>query len=147
MRPVSSLSRDSKVSFVFLGYLVLDGCCCNQSPEVPPLRERIDDVPWLVAHFLQALASDVGRPIARVSHEAMSALMAYRWPGNVRELEHVIGRAALKLLTTELLSSRSFQFKPEFLAKVMSEKQLSDEAEAMLKDAIKEVTSSMLAAA
>jgi hypothetical protein len=62
---------------------------------VPPLRERAGDVPLLVGHFLQKLSVDVGRPIARVSHEAMQALMAYRWPGNVRELENVVHRAML----------------------------------------------------
>jgi DNA-binding NtrC family response regulator len=63
--------------------------------EVPPLRERLDDIPALVAHFMRLFASDVGRPVTRIAPEALDALMAHRWPGNVRELQNVIHRAML----------------------------------------------------
>jgi two-component system, NtrC family, response regulator AtoC len=56
---------------------------------VPPLRERRNDIPLLVAHALQ------GTPARAVTEEAMDHLMAHDWPGNVRELVHVIGRAAV----------------------------------------------------
>jgi len=62
---------------------------------LPPLRERKEDIPALVAHFLEKHARDAGRRVSRVDPEAMARLMAYRWPGNVRELETVVHRALL----------------------------------------------------
>ncbi|HXW06566.1 MAG TPA: sigma-54 dependent transcriptional regulator [Vicinamibacterales bacterium] len=60
---------------------------------VPPLRERRDDIPLLVQHFLQKLAADLGRSAPGVSQEALRRLMAYPWPGNVRQLENAVERA------------------------------------------------------
>jgi DNA-binding NtrC family response regulator len=62
---------------------------------MPPLRDRPDDVPLLVAHFLKSFASDVGREVTRVTTDAMEALSRYRWPGNVRELQNAVHRAML----------------------------------------------------
>ena len=61
--------------------------------QLPPLRERREDIPLLVQHFLQRLAADSGRGTMTVSQEAMRRLMAYRWPGNVRQLENTVERA------------------------------------------------------
>src|SRR5215212_341525 len=61
--------------------------------QLPPLRDRRDDVPLLVQHFLQKLSADSGRGTITVSQEAMRRLMAYRWPGNVRQLENTVERA------------------------------------------------------
>ena len=61
--------------------------------ELPPLRERSDDVPVLVSHFVEKYAEELGKPIERVSDEAMRELVAYSFPGNVRELENIIERA------------------------------------------------------
>ncbi len=63
--------------------------------EVPPLRERLEDVPALVAHFMKVFRPDVGRDITRISSDALDALLAHRWPGNVRELQNVVHRAML----------------------------------------------------
>ncbi len=63
--------------------------------EVPPLRERKDDIP-LIAHFLvKKYAMKIGKPIDRVGPAALRRLVEYRWPGNVRELENVIERAVI----------------------------------------------------
>jgi len=62
---------------------------------LPPLRERIDDLPLLVGHFVAELAPSLGVPMVGVSDEAMSAMMHYPWPGNVRELRNVIERCLL----------------------------------------------------
>ena len=62
---------------------------------VPPLRERVSDIPLLVAHFLQKRAEDGTRAPDRVSAEALEALVLHPWPGNVRELENVLHRAVL----------------------------------------------------
>ena len=61
--------------------------------ELPPLRERISDVPLLVDHFIDKLARRTRSGVEGISAEAMAAMKAYRWPGNVRELENVIEHA------------------------------------------------------
>ncbi len=60
---------------------------------LPALRERREDIPLLVQHFLQRLTAETGRGPVTVSQEAMRRLMAYHWPGNVRELENAVERA------------------------------------------------------
>lgn len=62
--------------------------------DLPPLRERAEDIPLLVTHFLNKYARP-NEPPKRVSPEAMERLLAYRWPGNIRELENAIERAAV----------------------------------------------------
>src|SRR6476619_5449621 len=61
--------------------------------QLPPLRERRDDIPLLVQHFLQKLCADIKRPTVTVSQDALRRLMAYSWPGNVRQLENIVERA------------------------------------------------------
>ena len=61
--------------------------------QLPPLRDRREDVPVLVQHFLKKLSAESGRETLTVSQEAMRRLMAYHWPGNVRQLENVVERA------------------------------------------------------
>lgn len=60
---------------------------------LPPLRERPEDIPLLVDHFLRKFASENNKPIPQISPKALDILMRYNWPGNVRELENVIERA------------------------------------------------------
>jgi DNA-binding NtrC family response regulator len=60
---------------------------------VPPLRERIGDIPLLVAHFVRRYNHEFGKRIQGLSPEALEALCAYRWPGNVRELQNVVERS------------------------------------------------------
>jgi two-component system response regulator PilR (NtrC family) len=63
------------------------------SVELPPLRERWEDIPLLARNFLETFATQAGRPAMGIAPEAMEVLMAYSWPGNVRELENIIERA------------------------------------------------------
>jgi two-component system response regulator HydG len=63
--------------------------------DIPPLRERTEDIPLLVEHFLRAFADKNEQPIEGISKEAVSTLKAYDWPGNVRELENMIERAVV----------------------------------------------------
>jgi len=74
---------------------------------VPPLRERKDDIPLLVSHFLQKFSQERGKEIKSFSPEVMEILLAHSWPGNVRELENVIDHAIIiakqdKILTKDL---------------------------------------------
>jgi transcriptional regulator with PAS, ATPase and Fis domain len=62
---------------------------------LPPLRERINDVPVLADHFLDEFARTMGGARASLADEARTALMAYSWPGNVRELRNVLERATI----------------------------------------------------
>ncbi len=62
---------------------------------VPPLRDRIEDIPLLVAEFLQEFGREYGRPRVEMTAEALGVLKGYRWPGNVRELRNVIERVLI----------------------------------------------------
>lgn len=63
--------------------------------ELPPLRERISDIPLLAQHFLESVCQESGKMLKTFSNETLTALQSYRWPGNVRELQNVIERAVL----------------------------------------------------
>jgi two-component system response regulator PilR (NtrC family) len=62
---------------------------------LPPLRERTEDIPLLVRHFLNVYSHENEKKVSSVTPEAMRTLLAYSWPGNVRELENVIERAVV----------------------------------------------------
>ncbi|HXJ84228.1 MAG TPA: sigma-54 dependent transcriptional regulator [Candidatus Methylomirabilis sp.] len=61
--------------------------------ELPPLRERHEDIPLLVAHFIQRFSRELGKDVRGVTPEAMAVLERHHWPGNIRELENAIERA------------------------------------------------------
>jgi len=62
---------------------------------LPPLRERPEDIPLLVGHFLEKYNREAARNVTRIPRKVMDALLAYSWPGNVRELENCIERAVV----------------------------------------------------
>lgn len=62
---------------------------------IPPLRERREDIPLLVEHFIERFARSMNKPIRGISRDALNLLMSYDWPGNVRELQNAIERAVL----------------------------------------------------
>jgi len=62
---------------------------------VPPLRERPEDVPLLVRHFVQQLGRKMGRRVEEIPSETMAALVRYDWPGNIRELQNLVERALI----------------------------------------------------
>jgi two-component system response regulator AtoC len=72
---------------------------------VPPLRDRKQDIPLLVDHFLARFREALGRPVRAVSEDALESLVGYAWPGNVRELENVIERAVI-LAESERITPR-----------------------------------------
>ena len=77
--------------------------------EVPPLRDRSEDIPLLCHHFIMQLNKTLGRAVKGVAPAAMAALLQHHWPGNVRELENAIERAMV-LTESNYLDEGSFSF-------------------------------------
>ena len=96
VRVVAATNRD-------LTEMIAEGCFrrdlyyrLNVFPiALPPLRERTDDIPYLVRHFTQGFARRMRRRIVNIPASVMEALVCYSWPGNVRELQNVIERAVI----------------------------------------------------
>ena len=70
--------------------------------QLPPLRERREDIPLLARHFLETFRKSMEKPVTSISPEAMSRLESYDWPGNVRELENTMERAVALETTGEV---------------------------------------------
>jgi len=70
--------------------------------QLPPLRERREDIPALVAHFVEIYGRQMGKQIEHIPPEAMSALSSYAWPGNIRELQNFIERSVILSVGSEL---------------------------------------------
>jgi transcriptional regulator with GAF, ATPase, and Fis domain len=88
--------------------------------KIPPLRERREDIPLLVKHFLKKYNTKVGKELQLISKEMMERLQSYDWPGNVRELENIIERAVVtstgkKLLIGNWLTHSSAQTSSKIL--------------------------------
>ncbi len=83
---------------------------------VPPLRERREDIPLLVDHFIEKYNQELGRNVTSVPRPVLDVLMAYSWPGNVRELENCIERAVVmstdNTISLELLPEEILQNQP-----------------------------------
>ena len=82
---------------------------------IPPLRVRGQDVLMLAGHFLELNRARLGLRSMRLSQAAEHAMLTYGWPGNVRELEHVISRAAVKLLSRGASRTQILTIEPELL--------------------------------
>jgi Nif-specific regulatory protein len=74
---------------------------------LPSLRERREDIPLLIAHFLKKAALENGKKVKYVSDDAMEQLMSYAWPGNIRELENAVERAVI-LCKSDMLEADLF---------------------------------------
>jgi two-component system response regulator AtoC len=75
------------------------------SLHLPPLREREDDLPMLVQHYLRRFSRDLGRDVREIAPEALERLRSYAWPGNIRELQSVLKQALLRASGTLLVSA------------------------------------------
>ena len=75
---------------------------------LPPLRERREDIPWLVSHLLQKLCAREGLPFKQITQEAMKGLVQYDWPGNVRQLENALEMAMILAGEREYLLPENF---------------------------------------
>jgi DNA-binding NtrC family response regulator len=72
---------------------------------LPPLRERIDDLPILIQHYLRRFSAELGREVHEIAPDALARLRAYSWPGNIRELQSVLRQALLRASGTVLLAA------------------------------------------
>src|ERR1041384_3180681 len=72
---------------------------------LPPLRERVDDLPILVQHYLRRFSAELGREVREIAPDALARLRAYTWPGNIRELQSVLRQALLRASGGVLLSA------------------------------------------
>jgi transcriptional regulator with PAS, ATPase and Fis domain len=97
--------------------------------QLPPLRERVEDIPLLVHYFLQKLNRKYGRGFEQVDAEAMQRLVSYHWPGNVRQLHHVIegvyylAEPGTRGITAAMLS--------EYMSRLAQEKSLGLEIDSL----------------
>ncbi len=90
--------------------------------KIPPLRERPEDIPLLVDHFLDGCNKKLGTAVTGVEPAAMKAMMEYAWPGNVRELENLVERAVIlcdgEKITPELLTDKVRTSPPQPVTKL-----------------------------
>jgi DNA-binding NtrC family response regulator len=93
------------------------------SIQLPPLRERKEDVPLLVNHFLDRFSSKQGKPIDGISEDAMKALIAYSWPGNVRELENTVERLVV-FARDKMIATQDLVYSNTVLSSVLSREPL-----------------------
>jgi DNA-binding NtrC family response regulator len=77
--------------------------------EVPPLRDRVDDIPVLSFHFLRLYTEKYNKPVKRINTQALEKLTNYQWPGNIRELQHSIEKAVI-LSDSPVLDASDFTF-------------------------------------
>ncbi|MFH1852285.1 MAG: sigma-54 dependent transcriptional regulator [Candidatus Neomarinimicrobiota bacterium] len=78
--------------------------------KLPPLRERSDDIPLLIDHFVKILSKKYGHKVKNVSQDVVQELMLHKWPGNVRELENLVERAILFSGSEETITREHFAF-------------------------------------
>jgi len=71
--------------------------------ELPPLRDRLEDLPILAQHYLRRFGSELGREVREIAPDTLAILKAYPWPGNIRELQSVLKQALLHASGTTLL--------------------------------------------
>jgi transcriptional regulator with GAF, ATPase, and Fis domain len=112
IRVVAATNRDLRVSVASGQFRTdlfyrLSGVVVN----VPPLRDRRNDIPALVEFFARTYVSRAGKPLPRFAEEAISAMTAYDWPGNVRELKHVVERVVL-LAKNGMVSAAELRLDP-----------------------------------
>lgn len=94
---------------------------------IPPLRERIEDIPLLANYFLKKFTTSMNKKITGISDEAMSFMLKYKWPGNVRELENAIERAVVVCRTDKIqLEDLPFRISNNSLYSEVEDKSLSE---------------------
>lgn len=80
--------------------------------EVPPLRDRVDDIPILANHFLRVYCEKYNKTLKKINTHALEKLSNYNWPGNIRELQHAIEKAVIMSDDSANLLPADFEFRP-----------------------------------
>ncbi len=106
--------------------------------EVPPLRERKDDIPRLSEHFLKKYSASTGKTVVKCSQNTMEILMQYNWYGNVRELENVIERAVV-MVVGPVITPADLPAKLQQSKEVFTERHVADAATTSLYDQEKQL--------
>ncbi len=103
---------------------------------IPPLRERKEDIPLLVEHFLKTISAEYGRPKKEIKEEALQILMEHDWPGNVRELKNAVERLII-MTPSQVITARDLSIYQKGSTKdYFSFKTLREAREAFEKDFI-----------
>jgi len=106
--------------------------------EVPPLRERTDDIPLLVRYFIERYARKAGKSIRRVNKRALDRLQSYPWPGNVRELQNVIERSVILCDADEFTVDESWlSTKPVLDSRLSLSTSVAAHEKAIVEDALR----------
>ena len=114
--------------------------------QLPPLRERREDVLPLTEVFVQEIGRSIGRPPAGISREARQALLDYHWPGNVRELHNVLERAAI-LCDGGLIAAEHLALRQTPAESLPAPKDLKSVERALISKALKDAGSNKSVAA
>jgi DNA-binding NtrC family response regulator len=115
--------------------------------EVPPLRDRVDDIPVLANHFLRIYCEKYNKSNMRISNQAKEKLSNYHWPGNIRELQHSIEKAVI-LSDTPVLNPSDFVFNASMKGLINNDNTTLDEMEKrMISEALLKYDNNMSAVA
>jgi formate hydrogenlyase transcriptional activator len=104
--------------------------------EIPSLRERREDIPVLVSHFIDLFARKVGKNIRGLNKKTLDALQSYPWPGNIRELQNVIERSVIVCETEDFSVDESWLSQQPLLTEPESQSELSNKFAAQEKEMI-----------
>lgn len=110
--------------------------------EVPPLRDRVDDIPILANYFLKFHSERYGRHGLKISTHALEKLANHTWPGNVRELQHTIEKAVI-MSDSSVLKPTDFDFTSSHREVMHSEMTLEEMEKKMIRDSLKKYSNNI----
>jgi transcriptional regulator with GAF, ATPase, and Fis domain len=105
---------------------------------IPPLRERKEDIPVLVKHFVSKYAAQLGKEIKTISNASMDKLCAYHWPGNIRELENIIERAVILTTGPTLKLREQLELRPDEPPQQQTARTLREHQQVLIRQALEE---------
>jgi DNA-binding NtrC family response regulator len=114
--------------------------------EVPPLRDRVDDIPILANYFLRVHGERYGKSALKINTHALEKLAYHNWPGNVRELQHSIEKAVI-MSDSPILKPSDFVFTSTPASVIQNEITLEEMEKKMILDSLKRYSNNMSAVA
>ncbi|HTA93302.1 MAG TPA: sigma 54-interacting transcriptional regulator [Polyangiaceae bacterium] len=139
VRIIAATNRDLSAAIAGAGFREDLFYRLNVFPlEVPPLRERTEDIPLLVSYFIERYARKAGKSIHRVNRRTLERLQSYPWPGNVRELQNVIERSVILCDTDEFTVDQSWlSTKPAIDSRLKLSSSVAAHETAIIEDALR----------